>query len=297
MRSAPLIRARATALLFVAFVACRRDSEQPTTATELQADERPVIELREVGQVHAGKQAQFVLTARRSSGEAMRLEPIGGEMVHVVAVRKDLSWLTHAHPRESDAGEYTFDLTFPKQGRYAVFAVLIPAGGERQTVRREVVASDAEPEARPELAASPRDQRFGKYDIRLTTEPAQPVSRSWSTLTFHLSRDSAPVTDLREHVDSGHLVILDASAEHFVYAHSTDGEALRGVRARAHLPVAPPTLRPHEHAGDERGPDVQFHALFPAAGRYKIWAEFEPGTEHVTAEFVIDVVEGKGELQ
>jgi hypothetical protein len=42
---------------------------------------------------------------------------------------------------------------------------------------------------------------------------------------------------------------------------------------------------------------VQFHALFPAAGLYKIWAEFAPATDHVTAEFVIDVVEGKGGLQ
>ena len=291
------MRARATALLLVTFVACRPDSEQPATATEQQADARPVIELRELSQVHVGEQAHFALTARRSSGEALPLQPIGGEMVHVVAARKDLSWLTHAHPRESEAGAYTFDLTFPTDGRYVVFAVLIPAAGERQTVRREVVAGNADADVLPLLSASPREQRFQKYDIRLTTEPAQPAAGAWSTLTFHLSRGGSAVTDLREHVDSGHLVILDASAEHFVYAHSTDGEALRGVRAKAHLPAAPPAVRPHEHAGDERGPDVQFHALFPAAGRYKIWAEFAPGTDHVTAEFVIDVVDGKGGVQ
>ena len=102
------------------------------------------------------------------------------------------------------------------------------------------------------------------------------------------------MTNLTEHADAGHLVILNSTGEQFVCAHSTDGEALTGVRANAHVPAVPPSLRTHEHHGDAVGPDVQYHALFPAPGRYKVWAEFAPGADRVTADFVVDVAAAKG---
>ena len=273
--------------------------EPPASATveEVAQERKPQVELRQAGQATARQPVQFVVTARFDSGEPMTLDPIGEELMHVVAVRKDLSWLAHAHPKATSEGTYAFELTFPQEGVYAVFAVLVPSGRERQTVRSEVVVGRNGETTHAQLAASPHEKRFGAYDVKLATEPEHPFAGAWTTLQFHLSRGGTPVTNLRAHAESGHLIILDASAEHFVYAHSTDGEALRGVRAKAHLPAAPPALRPHQHESDEQGPDVQFHALFPAPGRYKVWAEFAPGDEHVTADFVIDVAQSKGGMQ
>lgn len=130
--------------------------------------------------------------------------------------------------------------------------------------------------------------------MALRTNPPRLLAGEWATLTFRLERSGNPVTDLRSDASAGHLVITDETATDLVYAHSSDGEAVRGVRAKAHQPAIPPSLRPHEHRGDDRGPEVQFHAIFPKPGRYKVWAELAPGDDHLTVEFVVDVATPRG---
>lgn len=293
-----------SALMFVALAVptgCAREAEQgPIGAFEdsQAVDVAPIVELRHTAPVRIGSPTPFLLSMHEPSGAATVLEEIGGEPVHVVAVKQDLSWFVHAHPRDAAPGRYGFDVTFPSAGSYLVYGVAAPAGRERQTLRTEVVVGAPRTPAPPDLRASPGIRRFGVYDVQLTTEPPTPVAGEWTTLRFHLRRRGVPVTDLRSDAGSGHLVILDSSATHFVYAHSTDGEALHGVRAKLHAPAAPPSVKRHEHAGDDRGPDVQFHALFPAPGLYKVWAELAPGQELLTADFVIKVGAGKvGTLQ
>jgi hypothetical protein len=46
----------------------------------------------------------------------------------------------------------------------------------------------------------------------------------------------------------------------------------------------------HEHpAPDGRGPEIRFRPLFPRAGLFKIWIQFQRGARVTTASFVIDV--------
>lgn len=42
---------------------------------------------------------------------------------------------------------------------------------------------------------------------------------------------------------------------------------------------------------------LQFHAFFPAPGRYNMWAEFAAGDDHLTADFVIEVAGTQGVKQ
>jgi hypothetical protein len=44
-----------------------------------------------------------------------------------------------------------------------------------------------------------------------------------------------------------------------------------------------------EHKAMSAGPDVSFHTLFPTAGKYKVWAQFNHGGQIHTANFVVDV--------
>jgi hypothetical protein len=37
------------------------------------------------------------------------------------------------------------------------------------------------------------------------------------------------------------------------------------------------------------GPVVAFHAMFPMAGRYKIWGQFKRGGKVIVVPFVVDV--------
>lgn len=197
----------------------------------------------------------------------------------------------HLHAHEAAPSRFAFEVTFPREGNYVLFAVVAPRG-ERKTIRSEIVVGTPRPSEAGALKVSASEQRHGPYRVQLATDPATPRAGEWTTLSFRLTRDGLPVSDLHEGADSGHLVIIDSSTTQFVYAHSTDGEATGGVRAKAHLPALPISVSPAPH--DSRRTGTQFHAFFSEPGLYKVWAEIAPGSDHITADFVVEVADTKG---
>lgn len=223
-------------------------------------------------------------------GDPPRLEPIAGHPVHLVAVSSDLRWYEHFHP-QGEGNTWTSGITFPVAGRYILYAIIRPPNGP-QRVEKQIVIAGGEtqsPSTQP-LSASAREKVSGKYTVRLRTKPEPPEATIWSSLIFEISRDGAPVTNLTPTGRLGHMVVIGEGGEDFVYAHSTDGEALSGIRGRAHQPALPNEIdNDHRrHIGDT-GPEVIFHAQFPRTGLYKIWVEFTAGGEPIRADFVLDV--------
>lgn len=287
---------RAAALLLsfaILVIACeRREPELPDikpdaatpvpnafTLTIAVDPERPVVGKRANIRVRIG-----------GEGDSPHLEPIAGHPVHLAAVSSDLRWYEHLHP-QGEGDTWTSGITFPVAGRYILYAIIRPPNGP-QRVEKQIVIAGGEtqsPSAHP-LSVSPREQASGKYTVRLRTKPEQAEATIWNSLIFEISRDSAPVTNLTPTGRLGHMVIIGEGGEDFVYAHSTDGEALSGIRARAHQPALPNrTADDHRrHVGDT-GPEVMFHAEFPRTGRYKIWVEFLAGENPIRADFVLDV--------
>lgn len=236
----------------------------------------------------AGQETRVALRITAPS-ESPQLESIASNPVHLVAVNRDLTWYEHRHPQLT-SGVYAAALTFPADGEYVLHAILWPKD-RPQLVQKQIVTvgKPARATAPQRLTISPRVARSGRYTTRLRSAPETPATGDWTSLIFDISRDGEPVTNLTPTGTLGHMVILREGGEDFVYAHSTDGEALRGVRSRAHLPALPPSLDDHRrHLGDT-GPEVTFHTQFPRVGRYKMWVEFLAGGEAIRADFVIDV--------
>lgn len=225
------------------------------------------------------------------SDDLPQLEPIAGSDVHLVAVSRDLSWYDHAHPRR-DGSTWVAVLVFPNAGEYVLHTIFRPTNAG-QVVRKHVIhVGGAVPAAHPPLTVSPREKRSGHFTVHLRTEPEPPAVGVWSSLIFRIHRDSVPVTNLTPTGTLGHIVILRDGGEDFVYAHSTDGEARSGVRARAHVPAVPSSLDSDHsrHVGDT-GPEVTFHTRFPASGKYRMWVEFLAGNDAIKADFVVDAGE------
>lgn len=240
----------------------------------------------------AGQETRVALRITAPSGSP-QLDSIASNPVHLIAVNRDLTWYEHRHPQLT-SGVYAAALTFPADGEYVLHAILWPKD-RPQLVHKQIVTvgNPARPAASQRLTISPRVARSGAYTTRLRTNPEPPATGGWTSLIFDLSRDGEPVTNLTPTGTLGHMVILREGGEDFVYAHSTDGEALRGVRSRAHLPSLPPSLDDHRrHVGDT-GPEVTFHTQFPRVGRYKMWVEFLAGGDSIQGDFVIHVGEAK----
>jgi hypothetical protein len=228
---------------------------------------------------------------RPADGADADLDEVQGALLHIVAVRKDLGWYEHLHPDRTSAGDFAGRVTFPSGGEYVLFTSFRPTGDQEQTLEHHIIVEGAKKPGKP-LEPSARRKQIGAYTVELLSDPSPPISHEWTTLTFRLSRGNRPVTNLRSAGALGHIVILREGAEDFIYSHSTDGEAKGGVRGLEHLPAAPPEISPHEHRGDDQGPEVAFHTTFDRPGLFKLWAEFYPGSDHITVDFVVSVEGG-----
>lgn len=286
-------------LVALAFAGCTRPGERPIERSPVTDTPEPAaapapsdysVSIDRPARLVAGRDLGVVVHIASPNGGVPALEDIAGSAVHLVIVNRSLSFYEHVHPRpEKDA--YAATIRFPSNGDYIVHTIFQPAVDGPEEVRKEVwrIGAAAGVVARPSISLDAK--RSGAYTISLRTEPSPPAANRWSSLIFHVEKGGEPFRSLIPTGTLGHMVILAEGGEDFVYAHSTDGEALSGVRAKAHVRATPPGLdRSHSHGGDT-GPDVTFHTHFPHPGRYKAWVEFSAGGETIDADFAFDVGE------
>lgn len=227
-----------------------------------------------------------------STGSQPEFDDVAGSPVHLVVVRRDLGWYQHLHPKRN-GDVFSALVRFPTDGTYVIHSMVDPVGHGQLVSKQDVIVGKTAGQAPRALIVSGREERRGHYTIRLRCDPEPPATGDWNSLIFSLARDGEPVTDLMPTGTLGHMVILREGGEDFVYAHSTDGEAMSGVRARAHSPALPPSLDSHQNHLHDTGPDVTFHTRFPRIGTYKMWVEFLAGSDSIKADFVVDVSDPK----
>jgi len=289
-----------TSVVLLVLSTCRKnepaDSDDPsqTAPQQMVPQPRPAsyeLKINAAAQVlQPGVSEHFTIDIRdRTSGQQPQLRDLQTKALHVMVVRQDLDWFEHIHPVRQPGGDFSMTIVFPSDGAYVVYADFAPDEEPEEMQQQKLQVGSTVPRSTA-LQETPLTKKIGAYEVGLKMVPTNPEDDpGWTTLTFHLTRSGNPVHDLQPLDTLGHLLILREGAEDVVYAHSTDGEATGGVQAMAHLPALPTGVGEHEHRGDNLGPDVTFHARFGKPGLYKLWAEFHPGKDHVTADFVVAI--------
>jgi hypothetical protein len=189
--------------------------------------------------------------------------------MHLVAVRRDLSGYQHVHAVLDGEGTWRAPLTLTP-GSWRVIADTTPtAQGEDLTLGADVeVAGDYTPTALPEPAAV-ADVDVDGYTVVLTGDLAVGAE---SELTFSVSREGRPVTDLQPYLGAyGHLVAL------------RDGDL-------GYLHVHP--VEPDDGTTPAPGPHVEFATTAPSAGTYRLFLDFRHGDAVHTAAFTVRVGPG-----
>ena len=192
-----------------------------------------------------------------------------GEDLHLVAVRADLSGYQHVHPDLGPDGTWRAPLTLDP-GSWRLVADTTPAASDEDAAPEGLaltgdlqVAGSYDPQPLPEPSAV---TEVDGYTVVLTGDLAAGAE---SELTFSVSRDGRPVTDLEPYLGAfGHLVVL------------RDGDL-------AYLHV-----HPNGEPGDGRtpaGPAVRFTTTAPSAGAYRLFLDFRHGGVVRTAEFTVEV--------
>jgi hypothetical protein len=232
----------------------------PATAHEAPAGTGYVLDVLEERPA-AGTAAVEFRVLGPDGGPVTEYTEDHGEDLHLVAVRSDLTGYQHVHPDLGDDGTWRAPLTLTP-GSWRLVADTTPAasGTDLALTGDLQVAGDYDPRPLPEPAAV---TEVDGYTVVLTGDLTPGAE---AELTFSVSRDGRPVTDLQPYLGAyGHLVALRDGDLEYLHVHPVVDDA-----------VAPAP-----------GPHVGFAATAPSAGTYRLFLDFRHGDAVHTAAFTV----------
>ncbi len=273
----------AIAIALAALGGCDKDTSRPAPApapakasgTHQHADAAPGATVSNApagpfrmivtpeGGLAAATPTSLTLELQDAGGNRIKeLDTVHTKLIHLIVVSTDLSSFSHVHPEQLPDGTFRVELTLPHPATYVAFGDFKPTGAPAAISRATVLVS-GEPPAAKALEAGPLPARgsFDGFDVSVRSK-APLVAGGDAVLEFEVSDHGAPVSDLQDYLGArGHCVIISEDTTAYLHSHPLGGT----------------------------GSKVQFHTTLPAAGKYKVWAEFRPGGKRLLASFVIDV--------
>ena len=238
--------------------------------------------------VKANENAALTIKLKNPEGEAVKDLQIAHEKImHLLVISKDLNEFYHLHPDAQPDGSLMVKHKFPSGGDYKLFADFTPANAE-QTVA-SVDLKVAGKERKPERTVI--DTFFSKTleNLSVVLDAGKGLrAGEESMLTYKLTdaKTNKPVTNLQKYLgEDAHFVIVSDDLKEFVHAHPMKVE-----------PVASPTPAAKRSKDDiqvKPSTDIMAHVVFPVAGTYKIWAQFQRADKIITVPFIVSVDERK----
>lgn len=193
-------------------------------------------------------------------------EVVHEQKLHTFVVRDDMSFFDHVHPEPREAGQWHLAQTFPKPGKYFVYNDFKSTSAGANVTRSELTIAGDAGAAAPLVVDSAMTKTFG--DLKVTFF-ASSLAVGETMLTYTIADAAGPVTDLEPYLGAfGHLFILKDDMVTMAHAHPKGPEPTKDLRS---------------------GPEVAFHTVLPAAGKYKLWAQFQRAGKVVTTEWTVEV--------
>jgi hypothetical protein len=187
--------------------------------------------------------------------------------LHLFVIDRSLEYFRHLHPVNIDAGVFETREALPP-GEYVAIADFLPQGGRAQMLQRAIVTPGFRGRIfppPPELI--PDDSEAKQRDgVRVRLQASGLLAGKEATLHFTLTDAASgqPIADLEPYLGApGHLLIVNGALTEADHAH----------------PEEPTT----------GGPSITFQPLMPAAGRYKLWLQFQRRGVVSTVPFVVSV--------
>jgi hypothetical protein len=242
------------------------------------------------------------------SGEPVKdFEIVHDKLMHLIVVKKDLSWFNHIHPKHEGNGVFTVATTLPSGGDFKLYADYTPKGGEQEVAPHELSVEGVST-AGPKLVADkatgawltkkviahpegePQAKGGATYEVALMPMPAKLEVGKDAMLHFQV-RDAKgqPIKDLQPYLGAmGHAVILSEDTKSFLHSHPmAEGEEHdMSKMGDGKMDMSKMKESAPPKSG---GPDVMFHTNFPTAGLYKAWGQFMHKGKLITAAFVVNV--------
>jgi len=259
--------------------------------------------------IPVGKAATWTLKiSDAKSGQPVKdFAVVHDKLMHLIVVKKDLSWFNHIHPEYQGNGVFTVTETLPSAGSYKIYADYTPKGRAQEVPQHEFATGGQTPQPvavhltpdtmkngwmTRKVVAHPEGHPDGKggatYEIALMPMP-MPIVAGQDTMLHFQIRDAkgTPLKDLQPYLGAmGHAVILSADSTKYLHSHPMAAGEEHDMSKMGAMDMSQMNEAPAPKSG---GPDVMFHTNFPEAGLYKAWGQFQHKGQIITAAFVLNV--------
>ncbi len=197
---------------------------------------------------------------------------------HLFVLSRDTTVFMHEHPTREADGVFALEVTLPREGHYVLISDFFPTGGSGQVLTTPVVTAGFDGDVMSQIPTLTPDaswtRRAAGVDVDLRIAQSALVASEDIDLPFHFARAGTgePVEDLERYLGAfAHALIVNEELTEYIHAHPE--ETLEGTDITS-----------------GGGPDVVFHTLFPKAGRYKAWIQFQRGGRLSTVSFTFRVL-------
>jgi hypothetical protein len=213
--------------------------------------------------VDAGKPTQLTLAIKKR-GQMVSLDAWHERKIHLMIVSEDLSWFHHIHPEEQTDGSYAISETFPKGGKYLLFADFKPSGAD-QTLNKQEIEVQGIPFANDKEVSNKWISKVGGYTVTLEngndfeTRGMQPLEISIGKNGKKLQEN-----DLQQYLgSSAHIVMIGKIGNKFLHIHPS---------SNSRFPI-------YAEANIQEG------------GTYRMWVQFKINGQVHTADFTVGVTQ------
>lgn len=209
---------------------------------------------------------QFVVRSPRTGAIVDAFETVHERILHLFVISNDLKDFAHIHPTLRADGSFEQVLSLPRAGAYRLIADFVPVGSLPQLLQKTIVTAGFTGSVSPPGGQAPdlSDKIVGGVRVRLSMEPAQSAQEQILVFDFEDAKTGAPVDDLEPYLAAtGHLLTVSSDLDSARHSH----------------PFAP--------LSTTLGPRIAFQVLFPRAGIYKLWVQFQRRGRVLTASFTV----------
>lgn len=215
------------------------------------------------------------------------------KLLHLLLVKSDFTWFEHQHPVLDKDGTFRIDWTFPRAGRYYLFADFTPADDDNQIKRMTLnVGGPSAPAPTAKLRPEkPHSVMVGDTKVTIGVFNPPFIVGKQVLLTYRFTdRDGKPVTNMQPFIGAmGHMIAIREDGTHCVHVHVLHGVA-PGSYGATMLPImqAADPIKVTPDMVTLTGPEFSFKLTLPTPGVYRVWAQFMRHNKVVTVPFTVE---------
>jgi YHS domain-containing protein len=248
-------------------------------AVQLSTDHAPM----------AGAPVQLTLAIRYADSKKLvaEYELVHERLVHLIMTTEDMSWFEHQHPVRGADGLFRLTWTFPRPGKYRLYADFTPSDGDNQVLPLTLTVGGGTARALPLVPDRTRAKQVGDLRFELQVRPGTPLRMERPALLTYVIRDrnGRPVRDLQPFIGAmGHLLAISRDGQEVIHTHVIQSAAAPSMGHAASEPI-----RVTPAMVTASGPTLTFKLTLPSGGLYKTWAQFMRGNKVYTVPFTFAV--------